>query len=234
MIERRWTGTGFGQAQDLGIAIGADEAVQTHFAPGSAVMVYAASTLSESAFLASSFDQGVASRRLQFRRRLDNGAWSAAAFLPVPGAAPVGGEAKPALAACPKGQPGCPLNGEVYAVWLRGTEPDPFSLATEVWGARYVNGLWQDVRRLANPGLGSDQLPRVTYRNGQPVVSFVRQPARDLSAAGQRRLMLLRVGVDSQPIDTQAPDGVIWQQSAPAGDRRPARAAGFALPGRPQ
>lgn len=208
--ERRWTGTGFGESQAVGGAVGADEAVQAHFAPGSAVMVYAASMLSESAFLASSFDQGVASRRLQFRRRLDNGAWSAASVV-LPGSVPVGGEAKPALAACPKGQAGCALDGEVYAVWLRGTEPDPFSLATEVWGARYVNGQWQDARRLANPGLGSDQLPRVTYRNGQPVVSFVRQPARDLAAAGQRRLMLLRVGVDSQPIDTQAPDGVIWQ-----------------------
>ncbi len=43
------------------------------------------------------------------------------------------------------------------------------------------------------------------------MLSFVRQPRRSLSAAGQRRLMLLRVGVDAQPLDADAAPGVIWQ-----------------------
>lgn len=208
--ERAWTGSGFGPALPLGGAVGADDVAQRHYAPGLALMVYAGSTLSESAFLASSLSQATASRRMQFRLRQGDGSWTTAALV-APGAAPVGGEGKPALAACPKGQPACPSSGEVYAVWLRGTQADPFSLATEVWGARFVNGAWQTAQRLANPGSGSDQLPRVTYLDGTPVVSFVRQPQRSLGAAGQRRLMLLRVGVDAQPVDTGAAEGVVWQ-----------------------
>lgn len=208
--ERAWNGSGFSVAQSLGSAVGVDEVALRHYAPGQAVMVYAGSSLSPSAFMASSLSQATSSRRMQFRLRQGDGSWTTAALIPT-GSAPVGGEGKPALAACPKGQAGCPASGEVYAVWLRGTQADPFSLATEVWGARFVNGAWQTAQRLANPGSGSDQLPRVTYLGSTPVVSFVRQPQRSLGAAGQRRLMLLRVGVDTQPLDTGAADGVVWQ-----------------------
>lgn len=208
--QRVWTGSGFGAAQFIDQEVGVDEVVHAYYAPGDALMVYAASTLSQSAFLASSLAQGSSSRRLQFRTLLPDGSWTAPARV-APSAAPVGGDGKPALAVCAAGQAGCAAGGEAYAVWLSGTQSDPFSLATEVWGARFAAGVWSSAQRLANAGTGSDQLPRVTYLNGTPVVSFVRQPTRSLGAAGQRRLMLLRVGIDSQPIDLQAPDGVIWQ-----------------------
>lgn len=207
---RPWTGSGFGAFVPIGQVSGVDQVVHRHHAPGKAVMVYAASTLSQSAFLASTLAEASSSRRMYFRTLRADGSWTNQALIPVP-STPLGGEGKPALAACPAGQAGCPPGGAVYAVWLRGNEADPFSLATEVWGGRFDGTSWSNVQRLADPGSGSDQLPRVTYWNGQPVVSFVRQSQRDIGAASQRRLMLMRIGTDSQPIDLGAPAGVIWQ-----------------------
>lgn len=104
--------------------------------------------MSEGAFFASSLSQATASERMQFRLRQSNGSWTAPALI-APGAAPVGGEGKPALAARPKGPQACSSTDEVYAMWLRGTRADPFSLATEVWGAGFVNGAWQTAQRVA-------------------------------------------------------------------------------------
>jgi hypothetical protein len=214
---RPWQGGGFAAPVDLGAVVGASAPQLAYHAPGQAVMVYERSSLSESAFRASSLQAATASRHLVFRR-LQNGSWGAPQNLTPPGA---GGEGQVSLATCAAGASGCPSSGEVLAVWTRDAGADVFGFRFEVWHAFFRNGAWTAPARVAEPGAGSDMHARATYANGVPIVSFTRASGRSLVAQSTRQLMyrVLPAGVPA-PVGG-APSGVVWQSLASDAQGRP-------------
>ncbi|MCG6118580.1 MAG: hypothetical protein MEQ07_10385 [Aquimonas sp.] len=214
---RPWQGGGFAAPVDLGAVVGASAPQVAYHAPGQAVLVYERSSLSESAFRASTLQAATASRHLVFRR-LQNGSWGAPQNLTPPGA---GGEGQVNLASCAAGASGCPAGGEVLAVWTRDAGADVFGFRFEVWHAFFRNGAWTAPARVAEPGAGSDMHARATYANGVPIVSFTRAGGRSLAAQASRQLMyrVLPGGVPA-PVGG-APQGVVWQSLASDAQGRP-------------
>jgi len=214
---RPWQGGGFAAAVDLGAVVGASAPQLVYHAPGEAMLVYERSSLSESAFRASSLQAATASRHLVFRR-LQNGSWSAPQNLTPPG---TGGEGQVSLATCPAGGSGCPTGGEVLAVWTRDAGADVFGFRFEVWHAYFRSGSWTAPARVAEPGAGSDMHARATYTGGVPIVSFTRASGRSLAAQSTRQLMyrVLPAGVPA-PVGG-APEGVVWQSLVSDAQGRP-------------
>lgn len=217
VLYRPWQGGGFAAPVDLGQVVGVSGPQLAFHAPGEAVLVFERSSLSESAFRASTISAGAASRHLQFRR-LQNGSWSAPQSLTPAGS---GGDGQISLATCAAGQTGCPASGEVLAVWTRNAGSDVFGFQFEVWHAFFRNGAWTAPARLADPGSGSDMHARAAYLGGVPMVSFTRADGRSLPAQAQRRLMY-RMLPDGAPLPVLgAPQGVVWQSLATNAQGRP-------------
>jgi hypothetical protein len=214
---RPWQGAGFAAPVDLGAVVGASAPQLAYHAPGQAMLVYERSSLTESAFLASSLQAATASRHLVFRR-LQNGSWSTAQNLTPPGS---GGEGQVSLATCAAGDSGCPAGGEVLAVWTRDAGASVFGFRFEVWHAFFRNGSWTTPARVADPGEGSDMHARATYAGGVPIVSFTRSGGRSLAAQATRQLMyrVLPGGV-AAPVQG-APEGVVWQSLSSDAQGRP-------------
>ena len=205
---RRWQAGQFGAPVALANPpVGASHAAHVHFAPNRSLLVHEKSSLSQAAFLASTIEQGVASRSLVYRT--SNGAtWGAELPLTTPGN---GGEGQVSLAACPAGRPGCPANGEVLAVWLRHVGTGAYAFRYEVWHAFFRDNAWTTPARLADPGGGADMHPKAAYIGSKPIVTFTRSTARNIASQGTRMLMYVVLPDGIPAAVSGAPAGVIWQ-----------------------
>lgn len=204
---RRWQNGQFGPASLLANPpVGASHAAHVHFSPNRSVMVYEKSSLTSAAFLASTIEQGVASRSLVYRTS-NGGLWTSEQALTAPGS---GGEGQVSLAACPAGKPGCPSNGEVLAVWMR-LVGGAYGYRYEVWHAFFRDNAWTAPTRLADPGAGADMHPKAAYIGSKPIATFTRSAARNIAAQATRTLMYMVLPNGTPAAVGGAPAGVIWQ-----------------------
>ncbi len=161
-----------------------------------AVVAWSQSGLSDSAFQAQStseIDLGIAAFTAAQHQHLafslwDGQMWSAVQDLTLP----TTGEGGVKLAACPATQSGCPVSGEVLAVWEKGMSADLSQHAIKLQYSIF-NGVTWSTPETVDPANGAkDVQPSAAYVDGEPVIAWVRNP--DASGPGMglhdRRLMI--------------------------------------------
>ncbi len=229
---RPWVAGQFGAAQALANPpVGAATVRHAIIGDGRALMVYERSSLAQAAFLASSIEQGAASRYMAWRLS-NGGTWGAEQSLSAPGS---GGEGQVSLAVCPATRSGCPSGGEVLAVWIRNPDGAAFGFRYEVWHALFRNNAWTVPARLADPGSGADMHPQAAYIGATPIATFTRASERSIGGQATRSLMyrVLPAGAATMIAGTS---GAQWQALTVDGQGRPVIAftavpAGAALAG---
>ena len=116
----------------------------------------------------------------------DGAGWSAVQSLTVPSL----GDGGVALAACPEWQAGCPVGGEVVVVWERNLSADFNARRIRLYYAIYRDGAWSAAQPVDAGSAATAILPAAAYRNGTPLVAWVRDGDTDLTEISSRRIAL--------------------------------------------
>lgn len=204
-----------------GAIIGGSAAV-AFYAPNRAVAVWSQSGMPENGGdLPLPADPAAKARYILARQHLVyshfNGAvWSAPANLTPPDN---GGDGRVALAGCLASDPACPEGGAVTAVWVHDAASSVsqrhFRIQHATFAANPATGLmaWQPIANIDVNDAVSDTEPDVVYRNGTPVVAWVRDVVRKVSPAplrnADRRLAVRFLDGVSPVLLPGAPAGVI-------------------------
>ncbi|MBP8291454.1 MAG: hypothetical protein KAX65_01700, partial [Caldilineaceae bacterium] len=152
--------------------------VETTLPPGQTAALYAGIPITAA----------VKSQRLAYA--LWNGAeWSSAVALTTP----LHGEGNLALAACAD-DPACPAGGGATLVWQRYLTADPLQRQIRLFYAIYQNDAWSIPQAVDPSSTTTDILPQVAYRNGTPLVAWVRDSDIDMTDVTSRRVTLRTLG----------------------------------------
>jgi hypothetical protein len=177
-----------------------------YYAPDRAIAVWAESALSAAELPAADIQTQVRNQRIAYA--LNNGAgWLRKQYLTAPGT----GEAFPALATCPAGRVGCPLGGEVTAVWQRNLSGDYRNPTNRIHYATFAPATgWTTPREVSSVASGvQDITPAVSYLGADSLVVWVRQQGADRNDFNQRVLAYRVIGAGSAQLATALPTGVI-------------------------
>lgn len=188
----RYDGYAWSALQTITTGVGASDPQIVFLAPTKALAVWVETTLPAgqppSFYATIPLTQAVASQRIAYV--LWNGsAWSPAAALTTP----LYGEGNLALAACVNA-PGCPAGGVATLVWQRFVTPDPAQRQFRLYYATFANDAWSAAQPVDPASTTTDILPQVAYRNGAPLVAWVRDSDTDMSDVTSRRVALRTFG----------------------------------------
>jgi hypothetical protein len=192
------------------------------YAPNRAVAVWSQSGMPEDAGdLPLPSDPDARARYILARQHLVyshyNGVfWSAPANLTQPN---TGGDGRVALASCPAGDPACPAGGEITAVWVHdaagSVSQRRFRIQHAALSVNPTTGqiAWGPIANVDANDAVTDTEPAVAYRNGTPVVTWVRDTARKVSPAplrsADRRLAVRILDGTSPVVLPNVPAGVV-------------------------
>lgn len=195
----------------LSVAMGLRNPEIAYFDVDRAVAVWSESALIESAFRVAGYTALARNQRLAWAE-WDGERWSDKRILTAAGM----GEGHLHLAACPKGQAGCPAGGEVMAVWQRDANGNALNTQYRLWYAQFrpANGFTTPASIDPTPTAGvQDITPSVTYVGGRPVVVWTRQFGGSLNNFAQRNLAY-RVLPDGVPTAVAAAPGATAPSAA--------------------
>ena len=89
---------------------------------------------------------------------------------------------------------GCPASGGATLVWQRYMTADPLQRQISLYYASYQSDAWSTAQAVDPSSTTTDILPQVAYRNGAPLVAWVRDSDTDMTDVTSRRVALRTLG----------------------------------------
>ncbi len=210
MTAQFFDGVTWAKAYTIPTGVGPDGPALAFFAPDRAIAAWSESSLSSAAIPlpTSAYTDVVRSYHIA-TSVWDGSAWSAPQDLTLP-TTPATGEGRVALAACPSTAAGCPAGGAATAVWVRDVAGEPAQREFRLFYATFQGGQWSAPLPVDPSSTGADMQPSVAYRQGKPVVAWVRDADRSVATVSDRRIAW-RVLDGSSPVVVPAglPEGIV-------------------------
>lgn len=176
-----------GPAVELSTAPGIRGPLLAYFDADRAVAVWAESALSSDNVYATSSYQVIARNQRLAWAEWDGDSWGPKQILTAPGK----GEGQVGLTACPDGAAGCPIGGEVAAVWQRDENADAKNPQYRLFYSQFRPATGFGIVRSLDPTPTAgvqDITPSVAYVGANPVVVWTRQFGGSLNDFGRRNL----------------------------------------------
>ncbi len=217
VVAARLEGLTWSSPAVLSTAAGADGPRLAYYGPDRALATWSETSLTGQILATATLTEVLRSLHVVYAL-WDGSHWSAPASL----TSPTTGDSDLHLAACPATESGCPTGGEVTAVWTHDAAGVLIQRQFRTFTSRFSgkDGTWSPVQPVDPSSTASDTSPRVAYRLGKALVTWVRDPDRSLLTVQDRRVAI-RTLDDISPvtIPTEFPGGVIDLDLAASGGK---------------